>query len=426
MSIVNSEQRSLRGVIDVPGDKSISHRALLLAALATGRSRIHGLSRGHDVARTRSALAQLGVAIADCDGAIEVVGGIHIEPEEPLDCGNSGTGIRLLTGLCAGLDLAVILTGDQYLRRRPMRRVADPLRMMGARIDGRAGGELAPLFVRGGDLSGIEFRSPVSSAQVKSALLLAGLSARGRTTVIEPTISRRHTEEMLVAFGGKVSVDDTAVSVERSNLTATDLRVPGDPSQAAFWIVAALLVPGSEVTISNLYLGRERTGFLDVLQRMGADLQIDHQAGAVTARTSRLRGTDIGAEEIPAVVDEIPILAAAAAFAAGTTRVTDAHELRVKESDRIKTVVAMLDAFGAHVTETADGMVIAGGTALQAGQVDSYGDHRIAMSAAVIALAVQGTTIVEDTEAMSTSYVEFFEHLAYLTGSPDLVANHVS
>jgi 3-phosphoshikimate 1-carboxyvinyltransferase len=410
------------GVLRVPGDKSISHRALLLAGLAEGTSVITGLSGGDDVRRTRLAMEAYGVGVEQAEEggagapALVVQGGLRDEPGEPLDLGNSGTGMRLLAGVCAGVDGYAVLTGDRYLRARPMDRVAVPLRAMGAAIDGRKGGLLAPLGVRGGGLTGIDYASPVASAQIKSAILLAGLSASGRTTVREPVATRRHTEEMLADFGVEVAVDGTTVSVERARPVGTKVDVPGDPSQAAFWVVAGLIVPEGSVAVENVYLGHGRTGFLDVLRRMGGVVDVDPALRLIRAEHGPLRGIEIGPAEIPSIIDEVPILAAAAASAAGTTVISGAGELRVKESDRITSTVRMLQAFGVKATETDDGMVIEGGGALHGAEIDSHGDHRIAMASCVLALAASGDTVIRGWDSVATSYPGFADTVSQVTG----------
>ncbi|MGI8810669.1 MAG: 3-phosphoshikimate 1-carboxyvinyltransferase [Acidimicrobiales bacterium] len=409
--------RPLRGRITVPGDKSISHRALILAALAEGTSVVRGLSDGDDVARTRAAVEAMG---AEVDGD-KITGGrsrLH-EPADVLDMGNSGTGIRLLAGLCAGLPWLTVLTGDGSIRRRPMQRVADPLRQMGATVDGRDSGRLPPLAVRGGTLRGIDYELPVASAQVKSAILLAGLSAEGDTVVRQPVVTRAHTEEMLAACGGDVEVSDDGlvVRVRACTLQPFELDVAGDPSQAAFWIVAACIVPGSEVTVDNVYVGPARTGFLDVLARMGADVERTDD-GSIRARYSpELHATQVAGAEAADVIDEIPILAVAASQAGGQTVFADAGELRVKESDRIATVTKGLAALGARVEPTHDGLIVQGPTAVHGARADSFGDHRIAMALAVAGLVADGTTVVEGWDAVATSYPGFERDLETLCGS---------
>ena len=377
---------------------------------------ISGLSRGEDVAHTRAALAQFGVGFTDLDtGAVQVHGGLRHEPEDVLDCGNAGTGIRLLSGVSAGVDGMSVLTGDRFLRRRPMDRVAVPLRQMGARVEGREDGRFAPLVIHGGGLTGIVYDSPVASAQVKSCLLLAGLSATGPTTVIEPHPTRRHTEEMLAAAGVKVTVEGTAVTVHPSRLAPVDVLVPGDPSQAAFWMIAGLLA--GEVETPDLYLGYGRAEVIEVLRRMGADITIDSSTGTVRTRTSRLRAVEIGAADVPGIVDEIPVLAVAAAAPEGTTVISGAAELRVKESDRMATTAAMLRAFGVEVTERPDGMIIHGRPEFAPARVDSHGDHRIAMAAAIGAVCrTPGETVIEGWESVATSYPDFASDLTTLTG----------
>ncbi|WP_311775305.1 3-phosphoshikimate 1-carboxyvinyltransferase [Streptomyces netropsis] len=408
-----------RGSLRVPGDKSVSHRALLLSAIARGTSTITGLSLGQDVTHTRRVIGRFGVSVTCTgDGRVRVEGPVRHEPDDVLDHGNAGTGIRLTAGVCAGIDGLSVLTGDQYLRRRPMDRIAEPLRAMGATVAGREDGRLAPLVIRGGNLTGITYAPPQASAQVKSALLLAGLSARGITTVEEIHPTRRHTEEMLTEFGGRVTVDGMRVSVEPGELSATDVVVPGDPSQAAFWAVAALLADQGEVAVDGLYTGPGRSDFVQILQRMGADITFDLATGTLTVRSSRLRAVEITAEDIPGIVDEIPVLAMAAAVAEGTTVISGAAELRAKESDRIASTAGMLRAFGAQVTETEDGMVIEGGARLRPARVDSHGDHRIAMTAAVAgACAADGATVIDGWDSVATSYPGFAQHLVQLTGT---------
>jgi 3-phosphoshikimate 1-carboxyvinyltransferase len=401
----------LRGTIRVPGDKSISHRALVLGALAEGTSRVRGLSRGDDVMRTRGAVEAMG-AIVEGDA---ITGGHLHEPDRVLDVGNSGTSIRLLAGVCAGQPWLSVLQGDASVARRPMDRVAEPLRRMGAWVDGREDGRYPPLVVRGGALKGIEYDVPVASAQVKSAVLLAGLSAEGETVVREVSPTRAHTEEMLAACGVDIEVDGLTVRLRPSAVKPFELDVPGDPSQAAFWIVAACTVPGSDVTVEGVYLGPARTGFLDVLRRMGADVVADPAVGSIRARSSALRATDVSGDEIPGL-DEVPVLAVAAARAEGTTTFAGVGELAVKESDRIATVTSELSALGALVEQGPDRLVVHGPAALRAGAVKSHGDHRIAMAMAVAALGADGGTTIDGWDAVATSYPEFDRDLERLRG----------
>ncbi|HUR22547.1 MAG TPA: 3-phosphoshikimate 1-carboxyvinyltransferase [Acidimicrobiales bacterium] len=412
--------RPLRGPVKVPGDKSISHRALILAALADGTSRVTGLSAGLDVARTAAALRAFG-AVIEPD---RVTGGSRLlhANEAPVDVGNSGTTIRLLSGVCARFPWRTVLFGDDSIARRPMERVAVPLREMGAGVDGsQAGlpGTFPPLTVTGGGLKGIDYRLPVASAQVKGAVLLAGLGAAGPTTVRESIRTRAHTEEMLAAFGAEVAVskDGLTTTVQRSEVQPFEISVPGDPSQAAFWVVAASLVPGSDVTVERVYLGPARGGFVDVLRRMGADIEVEPEGPSharLHVRYSPLHAADVGGTEVPGLVDEIPVLAVAAALAEGTTTFRGAAELRVKESDRITTVATELSSLGAAVEPVDDGLVVTGPRQLQGGLVRSHGDHRLAMSLAVAALVADGTTRIEGWEAVATSYPAFEEDLRRL------------
>ena len=411
----------LRGRLRVPGDKSISHRALLLAARAEGRSQITGLSTGLDVAATAAAVAAFGAGVEPSGlTSVVVTGGAGRlgEPAAIIDVGNSGTALRLLAGWAAGLPGLSVLAGDASVGSRPMDRVVAPLRTMGAVIDGRGGGRYAPLVIRGGPLQGIDYLMPVASAQVKGAILLAGLSAEGLTTVREPTPTRTHTEEMLAVAGADVTVVDGAVTIRRSSLRPVDVAVPGDPSQAAFWVVAACLVAGSDLVIEHVYVGPGRAGFLAVLERMGADITVE--AANETDRTADLRvrgaslqSTEVGGAEVAGLIDEIPVLAVAAAFAEGVTVFADAAELRVKETDRIDTMTSELRAVGADVTDRPDGLTVVGtgGRPLPGGAVDSHGDHRVAMALAVAALATTGGVTIDGWDAIATSYPGFEEDL---------------
>ena len=412
---------SLRGRIRVPGDKSISHRALMIAALAEGVSRIEGLSDGDDVRRTAAAMAAMGAEVGDD----RVVGGssrLH-EPEDVVDLGNSGTGMRLMAGLCAGFPWLTVLTGDGSLRSRPMDRVCAPLRQMGAEVDGRSAGTYPPLVIRPGRLRGIDYSTPVASAQVKSAVLLAGLAAEGETVVRERVATRVHTEELLSLAGADLSVHPVGpgavVRVRASRLHPFEIRVPADPSQAAFWVVAACLTPGSDVVLEQVYVGPGRAGFLEVLGRMGADISLERRQGNVAdirARHSKLTGTVVGGDEVPGLIDEIPALAVAACFAEGETTFKDAAELRVKETDRIATMGSELAAVGARLEPMADGLVVRGPVPLSGGRVRSHGDHRVAMALAVAGMAGEGRLEVEDWAAVDTSYPGFVSDLATLVG----------
>ena len=418
--------RPLRGRLRVPGDKSISHRAVMFAALARGRCRVEHLATGEDVAATRRAFARLGVRSNDIVGALVVTGagfdGLR-EPDDVLDCGNSGTTTRLLTGILAGQSFVSILTGDASLRARPMRRIVEPLRRMGAAIDGRDDGNHAPLVVRGRALQAIVHESQVASAQVKSCVLLAGLQADGATIVTEPIRSRDHTERMLGAFGAPIRVDGLTVVVERGGWDAFDLVVPADPSSAAFFAVGAAITPGSDLVIEDVALNPTRIGFVEVLRRMGAAIEVRERevragepVGEIHVRHAPLTATTIAGAEVPAVIDEIPALAVAAAFAEGVTEIHDAAELTVKESNRIGTIHQELTQLGVGCEPLADGLVIRGG-APRASKLKSHGDHRIAMAVAIAANAIDGESAVRGWRAVGSSYPEFHEHLALVTGA---------
>ena len=419
------------GRIRTPGEKSISHRAVLLGALAEGTSRVTGLSDGADVAASLAAVEAMGARVERLgDGTVVIHGGrsrLHAAAAA-LDCGNSGTSMRLLTGLVAGFGWETELVGDDSLSARPMDRVAEPLRAMGARVEGRGERQLPPLRVRGGDLRAIDWTPAVASAQVKSAILLAGLSARGTTVVREPVTTRTHTEEMLAEAGADMTVETwgagRVVSVRRSSLRPVDRAVPGDPSAAAFFVVAGCVVPGSRVAVERVYGGPARLGFVSVLRRMGGRVALDpceDGTVAVTASSGPLRATEVPASEIPSL-DEVPALAVAAAVAQGTTVFTDVGELRVKEVDRLAAVAAMVEAFGATASVDGDRLAVTGtGGALRRARVDSLGDHRMAMASAVAALAVPSgaRSVVTGFSAVETSYPRFAEDLASLAGGPE-------
>jgi len=420
-AIVEVSEPGLAGRLVPPGDKSISHRVLLLALVAQGTSVLKGVSQADDVARTRRLIGSLGAEVIERPGALEVKGvglGGLVEPTDVCDLGNSGTGVRLGMGIAALLDGAVVLTGDASLRQRPMARVAEPLRAMGARIDGRARGDRLPLVVRGGGLVGTAHRLPVASAQAKSAVLLAGLGAEGVTEVVEPKVSRRHTEELLAEAGVALAEEVGADGSHRVRLEgpqaprALDMVVPGDPSAAAPLVAAAAACPGAALEVGPVYLGAERTGFLRVLARMGADLEWSGET--IRVRGARLRATTVAPEEVPSLLDEVPALAVAFALAEGVSVVTGAEELAVKESDRRTTTVAMLEAFGVEAGVRHDGLWVKGGIGGGARRVESAWDHRIVMAAAACTLAVGGRTVIEGADAVITSFPEFFETLGRL------------
>ena len=413
---------SLQGTITVPGDKSISHRALMLGAIAKGETTIEGLLLGEDPRSTAKCFRAMGAEISELNTEKVVVKGIGLgnlqEPEDVLDAGNSGTTLRLMLGLLASHpDRFFTVTGDNSLRSRPMSRVVKPLQQMGATIWGRQDNNLAPLAVKGQQLKPFHYHSPIASAQVKSCILLAGLMTDGNTTVTEPALSRDHSERMLQAFGAELAIDPQTNSVTitgQPELTGQHVVVPGDISSAAFWLVAAAIVPGSELVITNVGVNPTRTGILEALEMMDADITKENArivAGEPVAdlrvRHSNLKACTIGGDIIPRLIDEIPILAVAAAFAEGTTVIKDAAELRVKESDRLAAMATELMKMGAKVTELPDGLEITGGEALKGQEVDSYHDHRIAMSLAIAALAATGTTTIHRAEAASISYPNF-------------------
>lgn len=423
----------LRGTVRVPGDKSISHRALLFGAIAEGETRIEGLLPAEDPLSTAACLRAMGVEVSAIEAGQEVrVRGVGLdglqEPAQVLDCGNSGTTMRLMLGLLAGRSgRHFVLDGDSSLRRRPMGRVAKPLGQMGASIHGRQDGNLAPLAIQGRQLQGAVVRTPVASAQVKSALLLAGLSAEGPTTVIEPALSRDHSERMLRAFGADLVSEPEASDGPRvlitpgARLQGQRVVVPGDISSAAFWLVAGLLVPGADLLLENVGLNPSRTGILEVLGAMGAPLEILNErlvagepVGDLRVRPAPLKAFSIRGELIPRLVDEIPILAVAALAAEGTSVIRDAEELRVKETDRLAVMARQLRAMGAELEETNDGLVIPGGQQLHGADVDSETDHRVAMSLAVAALGASGSTSIARAEAAAVSYPNFWDDLARL------------
>ncbi len=419
--------RAPEGTVTIPGDKSVTHRAFLLGALASGDTVIAGANRGDDCLRTAAALRALGVVIDD-DGERFVVHGAagrFAPAPRDIDMGNSGTGARLLSGLVAGQPFPTTLDGDASLRERPMGRVVRPLRLMGAVIDGRRDGSLLPLTIRGGDLRGIRYETKVASAQVKSAILLAGLFADGVTEVVEPALSRDHTEKMIVYLGGPLERTGDAVRVTGgASLKGAPIDVGGDPSSAAFLIVAGLIVPGGKVTVEGILDNPTRTAYLDVLEEMGGKITREAIAGdgpepamRVTAEESDLKAIDLGGDRIPALIDEIPVLAVAGSRAKGAFRVRDASELRVKESDRITATVRFLSAFGVDIREEEDGFVIGGNYRkgpFKGAKVSSGGDHRIAMAAVVAALAAKGKSVVSDVACVATSFPLFLPLLGRL------------
>ncbi|MDJ0515556.1 MAG: 3-phosphoshikimate 1-carboxyvinyltransferase [Trichodesmium sp. MO_231.B1] len=416
----------LKGNISIPGDKSISHRALMLGAIAQGQTNIQGLLLGEDPRSTARCFSFLGANISQLNTDLVEVHGVGVgnltEPSRVLDCGNSGTTMRLMLGILASHpEHFFTVTGDSSLVQRPMSRVIQPLTQMGGQIWGRKGNSLAPLAIQGQKLRPIHYHSPIASAQVKSCILFAGLMTEGKTTVTEPALSRDHSERMLKAFGAEIQVDPETNSVTvtgPAKLKGQDVVVPGDISSAAFWLVAAAIVPGSELVIENVGVNPTRTGILEVLEIMEANIIQENQrivAGEPVAdlrvRYSPLKACEISGSIIPRLIDEIPILAVAAMFAKGTTVIRDAAELRVKESDRLAVMATQLQKLGARVTELPDGLEITGGISITGTDVESDGDHRIAMSLAIAALNATGITNIHQAEAASISYPNFAKTL---------------
>ena len=421
-----SQGVTLKGSITIPGDKSISHRALMLGAIASGETIIEGLLLGEDPRSTAACFRAMGAEISELNSQRVKVKGVGLgnlqEPEDVLDAGNSGTTMRLMLGLLASHpERLFTVTGDGSLRSRPMSRVVKPLSQMGASIWGRKGNSLAPLAVRGQQLKPTHYYSPIASAQVKSCVLLAGLMVDGKTTVTEPALSRDHSERMLRAFGANLDIDPETNSVTltgQPTLQGQKVIVPGDISSAAFWLVAGAIVPGSDLLITNVGINPTRTGILEALEMMEADIEPVNErtvAGEPVAdlrvKHSKLKACEISGDLIPRLIDEIPILAVAAAFAEGKTVIKDAAELRVKESDRISAMATELGKMGANISELSDGLEIVGGSNLKGAEVDSFTDHRIAMSLAIAALAASGQTTVHRAEAASISYPTFVDTL---------------
>ncbi len=422
---IKGNNKPLTGELTPPGDKSVSHRSLIIGSIASGLTEVRGFLNCEDTISTANAMRKLGVVIEIKGSEVKIAGkglsGLS-EPEDVIDAGNSGTTTRLLTGLLSAQGFFTAVTGDKYLRARPMKRVVDPLRLMGAKITGREGGNKLPLAIQGGGLQGISYKLPVASAQVKSALLLAGLYSEGETEVIEPEPTRDHTERMLSYFGVKLRRKGNSIRISRQKeFAGRDISVPADLSSAAFFIVWALINPGSELLIRNVGLNPLRTGVIDVLRKMGGNIEITGErevsgepVGDILVKSSELHGAVIEGEMIPKAIDELPVIAAAACFAEGETTIRDARELRVKETDRIRAMTAELIKLGARVTEFEDGMSISGGEPLRGARCSSWGDHRIAMAAAVAATRATGETEIEGAECVSVSFPGFFDVLRRL------------
>lgn len=419
--------KNLRGEINVPGDKSISHRAVMFGALAKGVTEISGFLMGEDCLSTIDCFKKMGVQIDVLPNNQVVVHGKGLAgltpPTEVLYTGNSGTTTRLLLGILAGQNFECDIDGDASIRKRPMRRVIDPLTQMGANIVGQNGDNLCPLHIQGQPLKGIRYQLPVASAQLKSALILASLFAEGETIIEEPEKSRDHTELMLNYFGANIKVDGLTVTSSRvTELYPRHINVPGDISSAAYFIVAGLIVPNSEITVKNVGINPTRTGIIDVLKAMGGNITLENErllnnelVADITVKASPLTGTTIGGAIIPRLIDEIPVIAVAAAAANGTTIIKDAEELKVKESNRIRTVVTELTKAGVDIRETEDGMIINGGRTLKGAEYESYHDHRIAMSMAIAGLIAESPSTIHGAEAVSISYPNYFDTLSQLT-----------
>ncbi|ESV55447.1 3-phosphoshikimate 1-carboxyvinyltransferase [Streptococcus agalactiae LMG 14747] len=422
---LRTNTRALEGTIRVPGDKSISHRSIIFGSLAKGVTRVHDILRGEDVLSTMQVFRDLGVTIEDNGDVVEVHGvgfdGLQA-PKNDLDMGNSGTSIRLISGVLAGQDFEVTMFGDDSLSKRPMDRVTVPLSQMGVTVSGQTDRDLLPLTIKGSkSLKPISYQLPVASAQVKSALLFAALQVEGESVIIEKEITRNHTEDMIVQFGGHLSVDGKEIRITGGQeFTAQEIVVPGDISSAAFWLVAGLIVPGSKITLENVGINETRTGILDVIKAMGGKMTLSNvdeiaKSATITVEYSSLQGTEIAGDLIPRLIDELPIIALLATQANGTTIIRDAEELKVKETDRIQVVADALNAMGTKIEPTADGMIIEGPTPLHGATVNTFGDHRIGMMTAIAALLAQdGEVVLERAEAINTSYPAFFDHLESL------------
>ena len=415
----------LNGSIRVPGDKSISHRSIIFGSLAEGQTKVYDILRGEDVLSTIQVFRDLGVEIEDKDGVITIQG-VGMEglkaPKNALDMGNSGTSIRLISGVLAGAEFEVEMFGDDSLSKRPMDRVTLPLKRMGVSISGQTERDLPPIHLRGTrHLTPIHYELPIASAQVKSALIFAALQAQGQSVIVEKECTRNHTEDMLRQFGGDLTVDGKRITINGpQKLTGQNVIVPGDISSAAFWLIAGLIVPNSRVELKNVGINETRTGILDVIRAMGGRLEITEidpiaKSATLTVETSDLRGTEIGGSLIPRLIDELPIIALLATQAEGVTIIKDAEELKVKETDRIQVVADALNSMGADITPTEDGMIIKGQSTLHGARVNTFGDHRIGMMTAIAALLVpDGEVELDRAEAINTSYPSFFNDLETL------------
>jgi 3-phosphoshikimate 1-carboxyvinyltransferase len=417
--------QKLEGQINIPGDKSISHRSIMFGAIAQGTTTVKNFLKGEDCLSTISCFRELGVKIEDNEDTIVIhgMGWEHLkEPVNILNVGNSGTTIRLMLGLLSGRPFHTTFIGDESIAKRPMKRVITPLREMGVMIDGRNNGEFTPLSLRGGGLKPISYEMPIASAQVKSSILLAGLQAEGTTKIIELVNTRDHTERMIRHFNGQIEVDGQTITVTGpQDLVGTNVIVPGDISSAAFFLVAGAIVPHSKIRLNNVGLNPTRIGIIEVLSKMGANIKINPQSeetfepvGELIIESSSLNATVIEGDLIPRLIDEIPIIALLATQAVGKTIIKDAQELKVKETNRIDTVVRELSKLGADISATDDGMIINGPTKLQGGQVSSHGDHRIGMMLAVASLICKSEVTLINSDAIAVSYPNFFSDLSNL------------
>ena len=419
---LRTNAKGLAGCIRVPGDKFISHQSIMFGSLAKGVTTVHDILRGKDVLSTMQVFRDLGVQIED-DGNVVTIHGVGFAglqaPTNKLNMGNSGTSIRLISGVLAGQDFAVEMFGDDSLSKRPMDRITIPLRQMGVQIAGRTNRDLPPLTIHGNkNLQPIHYTLPVASAQVKSALIFAALQAQGESVIVEKEMTRNHTEDMIKQFGGQISVNGKEIRVQGGQeFTGQNVLVPGDISSAAFWIVAGLIIPNSKIILENVGINETRTGILDVVKAMGGNINLSNidrvaKSATITIETSELVGTEIGGEIIPRLIDELPIIALLATQAKGQTVIRDAEELKVKETDRIQVVADALNSMGADITPTEDGMIIKGKTSLHGAKVHTFGDHRIGMMTAIAALLVNdGQVELERAEAINTSYPNFFADL---------------
>lgn len=419
---LETKVQGLHGSLRIPGDKSISHRSIMFGSLAKGVTTVRDILRGEDVLSTMQVFRDLGVTIED-DGDVVRIHGVGFDglkaPQNKLDMGNSGTSIRLISGVLAGQDFEVEMFGDDSLSKRPMDRVTIPLRQMGVEVSGQTDRDLPPLKMHGSkSLNPIHYQLPVASAQVKSALIFAALQADGESVIIEKEKTRNHTEDMIQQFGGQLQVDGKEIRISGGqSFTAQEVVVPGDISSAAFWLVAGLVVPNSKIVLENVGINETRTGIIDVIKDMGGKITLSDidqvaKSATITVETSELKGTEIGGDIIPRLIDELPIITLLATQAQGKTVIRDAEELKVKETDRIQVVADALNAMGADIVPTEDGMIISGKTALHGAEVNTLGDHRIGMMTAIAALLVQdGEVDLQRAEAINTSYPSFFSDL---------------